>query len=360
LCTLDNESRDGEDRAQAHATGRAPRQHLIATRLRYPLQWRGLFAAREGAAAKNPPSASGKKSPTFTLTILWKNLLRLEESYRHRVLYRAGLEIGELHGSLVEGFTPDAKWFGVQARFVDPRDALRAALSIRDGQAKLPEPKELYDQRPSIGIAEEGREPKQPTSEALAIKADPGDVFVDDATYERVSRRWQFERVEEGVYALHLAKEAEPKESEGATYPHMTARDNMAFPLRAVGLPKREIRETVERTSSMLKIQHLLDRRPRHLSGGEQQRVALGRAAVRIPKVFLMDEPLTNLDAELRADMRVELKHLQESLGVTMVYVTHDQLEAMSLGHRIAILKDGRLRWRRPAGRARWGSAEAP
>jgi ABC-type sugar transport system ATPase subunit len=128
-----------------------------------------------------------------------------------------------------------------------------------------------------------------------------------------------------------------------ALYPHLTARDNVAFPLRAEGVPEAEIHERVEEAARMLRLEPMLDRTPRRLSGGEQQRVALGRAMVRKPRAFLMDEPLTNLDAELRGDMRAELKHLQERLGTTMVYVTHDQTEAMSLGHRIAIMNLGRL-----------------
>jgi sn-glycerol 3-phosphate transport system ATP-binding protein/multiple sugar transport system ATP-binding protein len=128
-----------------------------------------------------------------------------------------------------------------------------------------------------------------------------------------------------------------------ALYPHLVSRDNIAFPLRAEGLPEAEVAERVAEAARVLRLEPLLDRRPSRLSGGEQQRVALGRAMVRQPRAFLMDEPLTNLDAELRADMRAELKHLQARLGTTMVYVTHDQVEAMALGHRIAILNRGRL-----------------
>ncbi|MET0686161.1 MAG: ATP-binding cassette domain-containing protein [Solirubrobacteraceae bacterium] len=128
-----------------------------------------------------------------------------------------------------------------------------------------------------------------------------------------------------------------------ALYPHMRTRDNIAFPLRAEGLPEATVRERVDEAARMLQLEALLDRRPSRLSGGEQQRVALARALVRQPQAFLMDEPLTNLDAEIRADMRTEIKHLQSRLGTTMAYVTHDQLEAMSLGHRIAILNKGRL-----------------
>ncbi|MBD8079853.1 ABC transporter ATP-binding protein [Cellulosimicrobium arenosum] len=128
-----------------------------------------------------------------------------------------------------------------------------------------------------------------------------------------------------------------------ALYPHLKTRDNLAFPLRAEGLPKAEVRERVDEAARMMELGPLLDRKPQRLSGGEQQRVALARALVRRPRVFLMDEPLTNLDAEQRADMRTEIKHLQGVLGTTMVYVTHDQVEAMSLGHRIAILNKGRV-----------------
>jgi multiple sugar transport system ATP-binding protein len=128
-----------------------------------------------------------------------------------------------------------------------------------------------------------------------------------------------------------------------ALYPHMSVRDNLAFPLRAAKRPAAEVAERVDEAARMLRLEPFLTRRPGRLSGGEQQRVALGRAMVRHPKAFLMDEPLTNLDAELRADMRAELKHVQQRLNSTMIYVTHDQTEAMALGHRIAIMNNGRL-----------------
>ncbi|WP_411963695.1 ABC transporter ATP-binding protein [Haloferax sp. YSMS24] len=129
-----------------------------------------------------------------------------------------------------------------------------------------------------------------------------------------------------------------------ALYPHMTVRENMSFGLEeSTDLPAAEIRETVEATAEMLDIEELLERKPGELSGGQQQRVALGRAIVRDPKVFLMDEPLSNLDAKLRSQMRTELQRLQEDLGVTTVYVTHDQTEAMTMGDRIAILDGGKL-----------------
>ena len=126
-----------------------------------------------------------------------------------------------------------------------------------------------------------------------------------------------------------------------ALYPHMTVFDNMAFPLKAVKTPKQEIGARVNEVAAVLQIENLLSRTPGKLSGGEMQRVALGRAMVRRPKVFLMDEPLTNLDAKLRTEMRAELKRLQKDLGATTIYVTHDQLEAMSMGDKIAVMRDG-------------------
>ena len=129
-----------------------------------------------------------------------------------------------------------------------------------------------------------------------------------------------------------------------ALYPHMSVRQNMSFGLEeSTDLPDDEIAEMVTGTAELLNIPELLDRRPTELSGGQQQRVALGRAIVRDPEVFLMDEPLSNLDAKLKAEMRTELQRLQEDLNVTTIYVTHDQTEAMTMGDRIAILNDGRL-----------------
>jgi multiple sugar transport system ATP-binding protein len=128
-----------------------------------------------------------------------------------------------------------------------------------------------------------------------------------------------------------------------ALYPHMTVFQNLAFPLENANLPKLQIKEEVEKTAKLLRIENLLDRRPRQLSGGQRQRVALGRAMVRNPQVFLMDEPLSNLDAKLRVYMRAELKKLQKELGVTTIYVTHDQVEAMTMGDRVAILNQGAL-----------------
>lgn len=126
-----------------------------------------------------------------------------------------------------------------------------------------------------------------------------------------------------------------------ALYPHLSVRDNLSFPLRASRATRAHIEERVREVARVLHVEALLDRRPGKLSGGEMQRVAIGRAMVRRPKVFLMDEPLTNLDAKLRTEMRAELKRLQNDLGATTVYVTHDQLEAMSLGNRIAVMSMG-------------------
>jgi sn-glycerol 3-phosphate transport system ATP-binding protein len=126
-----------------------------------------------------------------------------------------------------------------------------------------------------------------------------------------------------------------------ALYPHMSVYDNMAYGLRNRGTPKAEIEERVREAARMLAIEPFLKRRPRDLSGGQRQRVAMGRAIVRNPKVFLFDEPLSNLDAKLRGQMRVEIKRLQRSLGVTSVYVTHDQLEAMTLADVLVVMNAG-------------------
>jgi multiple sugar transport system ATP-binding protein len=128
-----------------------------------------------------------------------------------------------------------------------------------------------------------------------------------------------------------------------ALYPHMTVFRNLAFPLEAAKVPKDEIKARVQRTSQILQIEELLQRKPRELSGGQMQRVALGRAIIREPEVFLMDEPLSNLDAKLRVLMRAELKHLQGELGVTTIYVTHDQAEAMTLGDTLIVMHAGRI-----------------
>jgi multiple sugar transport system ATP-binding protein len=133
-----------------------------------------------------------------------------------------------------------------------------------------------------------------------------------------------------------------------ALYPHMSVFDNLSFPLRARGLPRTEVRDRVQRTAELLGIKSLLRRRPRTLSGGQRQRVAMGRALVREPQVFLLDEPLSNLDAKLRTQMRSEIARLQRDLGVTTIYVTHDQVEAMTMGTRIAVMRDGVLQQQGP------------
>ncbi|GAB3329252.1 sn-glycerol-3-phosphate ABC transporter ATP-binding protein UgpC [Larkinella ripae] len=126
-----------------------------------------------------------------------------------------------------------------------------------------------------------------------------------------------------------------------ALYPHMTVFENMAFGLKLRGLPKDQIRERVTKAARMLEIESLLDRKPKDMSGGQRQRVAIGRAIVRNPQVFLFDEPLSNLDAKLRGQTRIELQKLHRELQATMIYVTHDQVEAMTLGDRIVVLRNG-------------------
>ncbi|HEY6150818.1 MAG TPA: sn-glycerol-3-phosphate ABC transporter ATP-binding protein UgpC [Gaiellaceae bacterium] len=128
-----------------------------------------------------------------------------------------------------------------------------------------------------------------------------------------------------------------------ALYPHMTVYDNLAFGLKLHKLPKQEIKQRVERAAKILQIDDFLKRKPRALSGGQRQRVAMGRAIVREPQAFLMDEPLSNLDAKLRVQMRAEIHQLQRRLGVTTIYVTHDQVEAMTMGDRVAVMNAGHL-----------------
>ena len=144
-----------------------------------------------------------------------------------------------------------------------------------------------------------------------------------------------------------------------ALYPTMTVRGNMSFGLRVSGMPKAEIAARVEKAAGLLRMTELLDRKPSQLSGGQRQRVAIGRALVRDAGVFLFDEPLSNLDAQLRAELRVEIKHLHQRLGATMIYVTHDQIEALTLADRIAVMRDRRIQqlgtpqdvYQRPANR---------
>ncbi len=145
-----------------------------------------------------------------------------------------------------------------------------------------------------------------------------------------------------------LVNDVEPKDRDiamvfqnYALYPHMTVYDNMAFGLKLRKVPKQEIDKMVREAAKILDLEKLLDRKPKALSGGQRQRVAMGRAIVRNPKVFLMDEPLSNLDAKLRVQMRIEIAKLHQRLGTTIIYVTHDQTEAMTLGTRIVVMKDG-------------------
>ena len=128
-----------------------------------------------------------------------------------------------------------------------------------------------------------------------------------------------------------------------ALYPHMTVRENMAFGLKMTKVPAAEINKKVNDAASILRLESYLDRKPKTLSGGQRQRVAIGRAIVRGPEVFLFDEPLSNLDAELRVEMRVEITRLHRELGTTIIYVTHDQVEAMTLADKIVVLKEGRI-----------------
>ncbi|MCR5777786.1 MAG: sn-glycerol-3-phosphate ABC transporter ATP-binding protein UgpC [Lachnospiraceae bacterium] len=145
-----------------------------------------------------------------------------------------------------------------------------------------------------------------------------------------------------------LVNDVEPKDRDiamvfqnYALYPHMTVYDNMAFGLKLRKVPKDQIDKQVREAAQILDLDKLLDRKPKALSGGQRQRVAMGRAIVRNPKVFLMDEPLSNLDAKLRVQMRIEIAKLHQRLGTTIIYVTHDQTEAMTLGTRIVVMKDG-------------------
>jgi len=155
-----------------------------------------------------------------------------------------------------------------------------------------------------------------------------GDIFIGDALVNGVEPKDRDIAMVFQSYAL---------------YPHMTVHDNLAFPLKMHKFSKQEIEESVNKAAATLEITELLKRRPKELSGGQRQRVALGRAIVRNPKVFLMDEPLSNLDAKLRVQTRVELKNLQKRLGTTTVYVTHDQAEAMTLADRVALMKEGAI-----------------
>lgn len=155
-----------------------------------------------------------------------------------------------------------------------------------------------------------------------------GDIYIDDERINDVQTQHRDLAMVFQSYAL---------------YPHMTIAENIAYPLRVRKIEKTERTRRVNRVAAMLEIEALLDRKPRQLSGGERQRVALARAIVREPRAYLMDEPLSNLDARLRVQMRGELKRLQHQLGTTTIYVTHDQAEAMTLASRVAVMKRGRL-----------------
>jgi multiple sugar transport system ATP-binding protein len=158
--------------------------------------------------------------------------------------------------------------------------------------------------------------------------ASSGDIFIGDDRVNDIPTRHRDIAMVFQSYAL---------------YPHMAVSENIAYPLRVRKMAGGEIEQRVERVADMLEIRGLLKRKPRELSGGERQRVALARAIVREPRVYLMDEPLSNLDAKLRVQMRGELKRLQHELGTTTIYVTHDQAEAMTLAHRVAIMRGGIL-----------------
>jgi len=161
-----------------------------------------------------------------------------------------------------------------------------------------------------------------------------GEIWFDETLVASASRRVFLPPKERNVAMVFQSY---------ALYPHLTVFENIAFPLRIRRTKEQLIKESVQRVASMLAISELLDRKPAGLSGGQRQRVAIARAIVRKPNIFLLDEPLSNLDAQLRASTRGELKNLQRNLGVTTIYVTHDQIEAMGLGDRIAVLKDGRI-----------------
>lgn len=166
------------------------------------------------------------------------------------------------------------------------------------------------------------------------LRPDRGEIWFDNKLVTNPQR---------DVYLPPQQREVAMVFQDYALYPHMTVFQNIAFPLEVRKTSKSEVVKRVKATAELLGISQFLDRKPKQLSGGQRQRVALGRAIVREPKIFLMDEPLANLDAKLRVYMRVELKKLHQKLGTTTVYVTHDQVEAMCLGDRVAVLKDGIL-----------------
>lgn len=164
------------------------------------------------------------------------------------------------------------------------------------------------------------------------IEPDEGEVRIGDEAMTSVENR---------VHVAPQDRKIAMVFQEYALYPNMTVRGNLSFPLENIGVDKNEIDEKVRKTAKLMGLDDLLGRKPAELSGGQRQRVALGRAIIRDPRVFLLDEPLGNLDAKLRIRMRFELKKLQRALGVTTVYVTHDQTEAMTMADRIMLMKDG-------------------
>ena len=166
------------------------------------------------------------------------------------------------------------------------------------------------------------------------LKPDCGEIWLEDELVTSVEHDEYVPPQDRGVAMVF---------QDYALYPHMTVFHNIAFPLEVRGKNKHEIETRTNSTAALLGLSNLLDRKPKQLSGGQRQRVALGRAIIREPKLFLLDEPLANLDAKLRIRMRAELKKLHQGLGTTTIYVTHDQVEAMSIGDRIAVLKDGIL-----------------
>jgi ABC-type sugar transport system ATPase subunit len=158
--------------------------------------------------------------------------------------------------------------------------------------------------------------------------ADSGRIFLDDREITQLEPQQRKTALVFQNYAL---------------YPHMTVRENLAFPLKVAKRPKKEIERLVQQTAQLLELDRLLDRRPAQLSGGQRQRVALGRGLIRQPSIFLLDEPLSNLDAALRVKMRQEIVALQKKVGITMLYVTHDQTEALTMGDKIAVLNSGQI-----------------
>ncbi|MES0351138.1 MAG: ABC transporter ATP-binding protein, partial [Desulfobacteria bacterium] len=160
------------------------------------------------------------------------------------------------------------------------------------------------------------------------IPQDQGTVLLDDQSVDSLAPRDRDIAMVFQSYAL---------------YPHMSVSQNLSFGLRMRGIPKPTIRESVQWVARLLGIEDLLDRKPRELSGGQRQRVAMGRALVRRPRLFLLDEPLSNLDARLRANVRLELKQMHHKIQGTMIYVTHDQVEAMTLGDKVVVMRDGKV-----------------